>query len=123
MKVDPKKVEAIEWIEQAMEHPGFQKLWSHLEKEVIEMKEEGMLIGKSPTLKQSALLRLCGLEPPESAEDRVVTYTAFFAVANYLKNKQALLMANRDIYREGMRVLKEEGQLEADPQVTLTSKS
>ena len=121
MKVDPKKVEALEWIEQAMQLEAYQKLWSNLEKDVAELKEEGMLIGQQPTLKQAHLLRLCGLEPPSTMEERVATYTAFFAVANYLKNKQALLVANRDVYREGVRQLKEDGQLEGEPQSTLKS--
>lgn len=122
MKIDPEKVEKLEWIEQAMQLDAFQKLWSHLEVDIELLKSEGMLVGAQPTLRQANLLRLCGLEPPSTAEEKVATYTAFFAVANYLKNKQALLVANRDVYREGVRQLKEAGQLETEPQMTLTSK-
>lgn len=119
MKIDKEKVQRLEWIEEAMKLEAFQKLWSHLEKDIIELKDEGMLIGKEPTIRQSNLLRLCNLEPPGTPEERIATYTAFFAVANYLKNKQALLVANRDVYREGVRQLKESGQLETESQVTL----
>lgn len=120
MKVDPEKVEALAWIDKVMEFPEWQKFWGMLEKDVAQMREHAMIVSGSPTIVQTNLLRLCGLEPPKTPEESVQVFLAFRAVVNYVSNKQNLLAANRDIYRHGVEALRKQGDLpEPERQETL----
>ncbi len=121
MKVSPEKVAALKWIDIALDSPEVQKLWGHLQKDIEQMKEHAMITGATPTTVQANLLRMCDLNPPTTAEEKVQTFLVFRSVVNYFTNKMNLLKANREIYRVGIEALQKQGDLVKEPQETLKS--
>ena len=118
MQVDPKKVQEIEWVERLMSMPWWPDIEARFESEAELLRESAFSISSTPTQDQINLLRACGMEPPKNSEEQQQVFIAFRAVANYVTHKMKTLVANREIYRQGVAVLKQQ-EAEMQPQETL----
>lgn len=108
MEVNPEAVAKLKWIDDLFNSPEWPKLRDHLLLEVETMKEEGMLIGPVPTKRQENILKLCGLHAPSNSDEEMRVYIAVRAVATYMTNKIKLLEANREVFKTGVRALREQ---------------